>query len=141
VLSPFRIWTRDVTEPCVKPSIQSISETAVCELTRSSRSGFRNTTVMRPLAMLAFVILSGCAAQGSVQNNPSANQKIVYASAYSTEGCQAEMNDLAQNEVHMVSDDQRLATSIFSFGIVPAHQCIGIVKDTLAVTPATTKHE
>ena len=76
-----------------------------------------------------------------MQNNPSANQKIVYASAYSTEGCQTEMNDLAQNEVHMVSDDQRLATSIFSFGIVPAHQCIGIVKDTLAVTPATTKHE
>jgi hypothetical protein len=96
---------------------------------------------MRLLAMLAFVILSGCAAQGSVQNNPSANQKIVYASAYSTEGCQAEMNDLAQNEVHMVSDDQRLATSIFSFGIVPAHQCIGIVKDTLAVTPVTIKHE
>ena len=141
MLSPFRIWTRDVTEPCVKPSIQSISEYCSLRVNTSSRSGFRNTTVMRLLAMLAFVILSGCAAQGSVQNNPSANQKIVYASAYSTEGCQAEMNDLAQNEVHMVSDDRRLATSIFSFGIVPAHQCIGIVKDTLAVTPSTAKHE
>ena len=141
MLSPFRICTRDVTEPCVKPSIQSISQYHSLRVNTSSRSGFRNTTVMRLLAILAFVILSGCAAQGSVQNNPSANQKIVYASAYSTEGCQAEMNDLAQNEVRMVSDDQRLATSIFSFGIVPSHQCIGIVKDTLAVTPATTKHE
>jgi hypothetical protein len=129
------------SKPCVKPSIRSISELTVRELTRNFSSGFRNTTVMRLLAMLAFAILSGCAAQGSVQNNPSANQKIVYASAYSTEGCQAEMNDLAQNEVRMVSDDQRLATSIFSFGIVPAHQCIGIVKDTLAVAPAPTKHE
>lgn len=102
---------------------------------------FHSTTVVVSLVMLALVVLSGCATRGSVQDNPSANQKVVFASAYSTEDCQAKMNDLAQNEVHMISDDQRLATSIFSLGIVPSHQCIGIAKDTAAVAPIPAKHE
>jgi hypothetical protein len=107
---------------------------------------FIRRSVFVALIMLALVGLSGCAARGTVQDNPSAHQKFVYVSASSTEDCQAEMNDLTQNDVQMISDDRRLTMSILSFGIVPAHQCIGVAKDTAAITPmpftpAPIKHE
>ncbi len=52
------------------------------------------------------------------------------------------MNDLAQTEVQMISDERRLITSIFSLGIVHAHQCVGIAKDNSAVTPPVAiQHE
>jgi hypothetical protein len=126
---------RDVIEACVKPAIRSISEAS-----RRVNTQYQPSLGLSSV-MLALAVLSGCAARGSVQNNPSANQKIVFASANSTEGCQAEMNNLAQGEVHMISDDRRLMTSIFSLGIVHAHQCIGVVKDTSAAPPAPINNE
>jgi hypothetical protein len=96
-----------------------------------------------PIALLALVsaALGGCAGRGSIQDNPSAHQKFVFASAYSTDVCQARMNDLAGTDVQMVEDDRQLFTSIFSLGIVPSHRCIGVAKDSAVVAPLSAKHE
>ena len=91
--------------------------------------------------MLAVLLLGGCAGRNSVQNNPSAHQKIVFASAYSVEDCQAKMNDLAKSEVRMIDSSQRVVTSIFSFGIVPSHECIGIAKETADQAAMPPEHE
>ena len=85
--------------------------------------------------MFALVLLAGCATKGTVQDNPTAHQKIVFASAYSAEECRAKMNDLTHSEVQQINESRRLATSIFSLGIVPSHQCIGIAKDDAAAAP------
>jgi hypothetical protein len=91
--------------------------------------------------ILAFAVLSSCAAPGAVQDNPSAHQKIVFASAYSVEGCRTEMNHLAGSTVRMINDSQQPATSIFSLGIIPAHECIGIAKDTAGAPATPAEHE
>lgn len=96
--------------------------------------------VINSLSALGLAFLTGCA-EPVVQDNPSAHQKIVFASAYSVESCEAKMADLARGEVKMVNDSAHLAASIFSLGIVPSHQCIGVVKDPLANTSAPIKHE
>ena len=80
------------------------------------------------ILLLVLVVLTGCS-RSSVQDNPSANQKIIFASAYSIEDCQAKMNAAAGGDVHMISDSPRVGTSILSLGIVPSYQCIGIAKD------------
>ena len=90
---------------------------------------------------LVSALLGGCAGRGSVQDNPTAQQKFVFASAYSTADCQAKMNDLAGTDVQMVEDDQQLVTSIFSLGIVPSHRCIGVARNSAVVAPVPVKHE
>jgi hypothetical protein len=79
------------------------------------------------LFIFALVFLTGCATKGSVQDSSTAHQKIVFASAYSAEECQPRMNDLTHNEVHLINESRRLATSIFSLGIVPSHSIRTIV--------------
>jgi hypothetical protein len=85
------------------------------------------------------VALDGCAGRGTVQDNPSARQKFVYASAYSTDDCQARMNQLAGADVRMIEDDQHVLMSIFSLGIAPSHQCIGVAPDLTSPLPVTGK--
>jgi hypothetical protein len=80
------------------------------------------------LLLLALVVLAGCW-RTVVQDNPSASQQIIYASAYSTDDCQAKMNAAAGKDVQMIHDTSRVGFSILSLGIAPAHQCIGIAKD------------
>jgi hypothetical protein len=82
------------------------------------------------MTTLLAVALDGCAGRGTVQDNPSARQKFVYASAYSTDDCQAKMNQLAETNVKMIEDDQHLVTSILSLGIAPSHQCIGVAPES-----------
>ena len=90
--------------------------------------------------VLASAVLASCATRGTVQDNPSANQKIIFASAYSAEDCQAEMNTLAGTEVKMVSDSQRLVMSILSLGIQPSHHCVGIAKNPPATSSSSSQH-
>jgi len=97
--------------------------------------------VLIALFALVSAASGGCAGRGSVQDNPSAHQKFVFASAYSTENCQAKMNDLAGTDVQMIEDDQQVVTSIFSLGIVPSHRCTGVAKDSAVVAPVSAKHE
>jgi hypothetical protein len=76
-----------------------------------------------------------------VQDNPSAHQKFVFASAYSAADCQAKLNDLAGSDVQLVEDDQQVLMSILSLGIVPSHRCIGVAKDSPLVAPVSAKHD
>jgi hypothetical protein len=76
-----------------------------------------------------------------VQDNPSARQKFVFASAYSAADCQAKLNDLAGSDVQLVEDDQQVIMSILSLGIVPSHRCIGVARNSAVVAPAPVKHE
>ena len=91
------------------------------------------------IASLLVVAVDGCAGRGSMQDNPSARQKFVYASAYSTDDCQAKMNQLAGSDVKMIEDDTHLLMSIFSLGIAPSHQCIGVAPDIVSTSPVTAK--
>ena len=91
------------------------------------------------IASLLSVAVDGCAGRGTVQDNPSARQKFVYASAYSTDDCQAKMNQLAGSDVKMIEDDTHLLMSIFSLGIAPSHQCIGVAPDIASTAPVTAK--
>lgn len=91
------------------------------------------------IAILLAVAVDGCAGRGTVQDNPSARQKFVYASAYSTDDCQAKMNQLAGSDVRMIEDDEHLLMSIFSLGIAPSHQCIGVAPDIASSSPVAPK--
>lgn len=104
------------------------------------RLDFLKAIVCASLLLLAFIVLSGCS-RASVQDNPSANQKIIFASAYSVEDCQAKMNAAAGSDVRTINDSSRVATSILSLGIVPSHQCIGIAKDPSAASVGTIRNE
>ncbi len=91
------------------------------------------------VATLLTLGLGGCAGRGSVQDNPSAHQKYVFASAYSSEDCQTKMNELAGTDVRVIEDDDHLVMSIFSFGIVPSHRCIGVARDASNSPPVSLK--
>jgi hypothetical protein len=98
-------------------------------------------TVLVSFIIFLLLITSGCAGRGTVQDNPAAHQKIIFASAYSTADCQAKMNALAQSDVTMIHEALHSGTSVLSLGIVPSHQCIGIAKDNDAPMPSIPNHE
>lgn len=98
-------------------------------------------TVFVSFIIFLLIFTSGCAGRGTVQDNPAAHQKIIFASAYSTADCQAKMNALAQSEVIIIHDALHSGTSVLSLGIVPSHQCIGIAKDNDAPMPSIPNHE
>lgn len=100
-----------------------------------------HVSVLVALFALVSAVLGGCAGRGSMQDNPSAHQKFVFASAYNTVDCQAKMNDLAGTDVQMIEDDQQVVTSILSLGIVPSHRCIGVARDSVVAAPLSAKHE
>lgn len=103
-----------------------------------------HASVLAALFALVSAGLGGCAGPGSVQNNPSAQKKYVFASAYSKDKCQAKMDVLAGTDVQMIEDDKQVVTSIFSLGIVPSHRCIGIARDSTVVgplSPLSAKYE
>ncbi|MBI3758915.1 MAG: hypothetical protein HY269_04075 [Deltaproteobacteria bacterium] len=98
-------------------------------------------TVFVSFITFLLIFASGCAGRGTVQDNPAAHQKIVFASAYSTADCQAKMNALAQSDVTMIHEALHSGTSVLSLGIVPSHQCIGIAKDNAAPMSSIPNHE
>jgi hypothetical protein len=98
-------------------------------------------TVFVSFIIFLLIFSSGCAGRGTVQDNPAAHQKIIFASAYSTSDCQAKMNALARSEVIIIHDALHSGTSVLSLGIVPSHQCIGIAKDNDAPMPSIPNHE
>ena len=109
--------------------------------TESSAKVRFHASALVALFALVSAVLGGCAGRGSVQDNPSAQQKFVFASAYSAADCQAKMKDLAGPDVQVVEDDQQVVMSILSLGIVPSHRCIGVAKDSTLVAPVSVKHD
>jgi hypothetical protein len=57
-------------------------------------------TVVFSFLMLSLAVLTACS-RASVQDNPNANQKIIFAAAYSVKGCQAMMNAAAGGDVRL----------------------------------------
>jgi hypothetical protein len=109
--------------------------------TESSAKVRFHASALVALFALVSAVLGGCAGRGSVQDNPSAQQKFVFASAYSAAACQAKMNDLAGADVQVVEDNQQVTMSILSLGIVPSDRCIGVAKVSALVAPVSAKHD
>jgi hypothetical protein len=123
-----------MTSVCFRDLIRRIK-------TESSAKIRFHASLLVALFALMPAVLGGCAGRGSVQDNPSARQKFVFASAYSAADCQAKLNDLTGSDVQLVEDDQQVLMSILSLGIVPSHRCIGVAKDSALIAPVSVKHD
>jgi uncharacterized protein YcfL len=83
------------------------------------------TTTRKLVLFLVLFPLTGCSTWEGVRVDPLNRQRIVSASAYSLDGCQSAMDELAHANVQMVQHTRQLAVSIFSFGYEPAYLCTG----------------
>jgi uncharacterized protein YcfL len=85
--------------------------------------GFSSTRSL--LLYLALFALSGCSTWEGVRVDPLNRQRVVSASAYSLDGCQSAMDELAHANVKMLQHTRQLAISILSFGYEPSYLCTG----------------
>jgi len=71
----------------------------------------------------------GCATQQFIQNDPANHRRDVSASAYSLDGCQENMNELAGGPVQMTGHSQQILQSVLNFGVTPFYRCSGTIDD------------
>jgi hypothetical protein len=71
----------------------------------------------------------GCTTQQFVQEDPANHRRSVSTSAYSLEGCQEKMDELAGGPVQMTGHVQEILQSILNFGVTPFYRCSGIIAD------------
>ena len=81
------------------------------------------------LALALGALSFGCATQQFVQDDPANHRRDVSASAYSLDGCQEKMNELAGGQVRMTGHSQQILQSVLNLGVTPFYRCSGIIAD------------
>jgi hypothetical protein len=84
------------------------------------------------LALALGAMACGCATQQFVQDDPANHRRDVSASAYSLEGCQQKMNELAGGQVRITGHSQQILQSALNLGVTPFYRCSGVIPDATA---------
>lgn len=71
----------------------------------------------------------GCATVESVQSDPANHRRTIVASAYSLDGCQEKMDELAGGHVEMTGHTQLVIVSVLNLGATPSYVCHGVIAD------------
>ena len=81
------------------------------------------------LALVFGATAIGCATQQFIQADPANHRWDASASAYSLDGCQEKMNELAGGPVQMTGHSQQILQSVLNFGVTPFYRCSGTIAD------------
>ncbi len=92
--------------------------------------GARRLWTTACLTFVLSVVSVGCATRQVVQEDSANHRREVEASAYTLEGCQEKMDEMAGGHVQMTGHEQAVLVSVLNLGITPPYQCQGIIADT-----------
>ena len=71
----------------------------------------------------------GCETVENVRNDPTNQRRELTASAYSLDGCQEKMDELAEGHVEMTGHTQAILVSVLNFGASPPYICHGVIPE------------
>ena len=89
------------------------------------------------LAGVAILCLAGCMTVQGISSEPTEHRKVITASAYSLEGCQAKLDESAGRRAEMTEQVSQVGISILSLGLLPSYICRGTVPDAFSSSAKT----
>ena len=98
-------------------------------------------TIMQIFGALMIATLPGvwgCGTVENVGNDPANHRRAITASAYSLDGCQEKMDELAGGHVEMTGHTQAILVSVLNFGASPPYVCHGVISDR-EISPAADR--